>query len=383
MFLGILVYTFFAEAVTRAPQLVLSNPGYVKRVVFPLEVLPLSVALALLLNLVIGFVLLLVADLVFLGAIPVTAFWLPALLLPLFLLTMGASWFLASLGVFLRDIPQIVRALTLVLMFLTPIFWEIEMAKELEPWIYLNPLTCVVVPAKQALIRGEAPDLALLGGRHALLDASSRWRGTHGSPRPGARSPMSSELPHETPVSARTLRGDRSASCGELVALRSHSVRCVEAPSVYWQDFVTHFAYVFDLAPSELEEDPLPRLSPDERPLPALLLRGCWLSRLCCCVDREHFAAALGRLLAGRGGAWASASMGEHGRVSHDLLRYMGVLVDLYEAGLLARDASSRACWSSVVDTAGWRVQCAASLTTDALRDLRSGGDACSSRPCI
>ncbi len=163
MFLGIVVYTFFTEAVNRAPQLVLANPSYVKRVVFPLEVLPVSVVLALLLNLVIGLILLLAADLVFLGRLPLTALWIPGILLPLLLLTLGASWFLASLGVFLRDIPQIVRALTLVLMFLTPIFWDIGQAQGLEPWIYLNPLTCVVVPAKQALVLGQAPDLLLLG----------------------------------------------------------------------------------------------------------------------------------------------------------------------------------------------------------------------------
>jgi lipopolysaccharide transport system permease protein len=169
MFLGILIYSFFAESVTRAPQLVLANPSYVKRVVFPLEVLPLSVILALGLNLLIGLALLLLADLLFLGGVPLTSLWLPLLLVPLFLMTLGASWLLASLGVFLRDIPQIVRALTLVLMFLTPIFWEIEQAKALEPWIYLNPLTCIVVPAKQALVQGATPDLSLLGGVTAFF----------------------------------------------------------------------------------------------------------------------------------------------------------------------------------------------------------------------
>src|SRR5690606_22447845 len=108
LFVGLVVHGFFAECLTRAPQLVLSNPGYVKRVVFPLEILPCSMTLTALFHLVMNVVVLIALKWFWHGEL----FWhmllLPLVIAPLVILTVAVGWFLSALGVYLRDISQFV-----------------------------------------------------------------------------------------------------------------------------------------------------------------------------------------------------------------------------------------------------------------------------------
>ena len=161
LFAGLLVFNFFAECVTRAPGLIVSNPSYVNKVVFPLEILPVVVMLSALFHLLAGAVLLLLAQAVVSGKFPIHALLLPLVLLPLFLLTLGAMWFLAALGVYVRDIGQFVVMIVTPLMFLSPIFFPIEAVPEGYRWLMQwSPLTVAVEAARDVLVFDRMPNLS-------------------------------------------------------------------------------------------------------------------------------------------------------------------------------------------------------------------------------
>lgn len=158
LFAGLIVHGLFAEVVNRAPGLVIGNVNFVKRVVFPLEVLPVVATGAALFHAAVSLVVLLGAVFVASGSIPWTAVLFPLVLAPLIMLTLGVAWVLASLGVFMRDVGQIVGLLTTILLFLSPVFFPITAVPELfRPWMQLNPLTFVIEQSRAVLIFGEIP----------------------------------------------------------------------------------------------------------------------------------------------------------------------------------------------------------------------------------
>jgi lipopolysaccharide transport system permease protein len=169
LFAGLMVFNLFSECVTRAPALILSNTNYVKKVVFPLEILPwVSLGSALFHTLIsLGVWLLFYA--VFFGVPPATVFLLPVVVIPLIAFTMGISWFLASLGVYLRDVSQIIGILTTVLMFLSPIFYPVSsLPEEYRGLFQLNPLTPTIEMARDVLIWGKQPEWTLYGAYMAV-----------------------------------------------------------------------------------------------------------------------------------------------------------------------------------------------------------------------
>lgn len=158
LFAGLIVHGLFAEVVNRAPGLVLANMNFVKRVVFPLEVLPVVIAGAALFHMAVSMVVLLGAVLVATGSIPWTALLFPLLLAPLLMLTLGAAWMLASLGVYMRDVGQVVGLLTTMLLFVSPVFFPITAVPEFfRPWMHLNPLTFAIEQSRALLIFGQLP----------------------------------------------------------------------------------------------------------------------------------------------------------------------------------------------------------------------------------
>lgn len=164
LFVGIIVHGVFSECVNRAPGMILNNASYVKRVVFPLETLPWVAMGATLFHSLISLVVLLIAQVLLRGAIPVTALLLPVVIIPLIVATMGASWLLAALGVYLRDIGQVTGILTMVMLFMAPVLYPIEALPEgIRPWIYLNPLTFIIEQAREVLLWGRLPDFVGLG----------------------------------------------------------------------------------------------------------------------------------------------------------------------------------------------------------------------------
>lgn len=164
LFVGMIVNGLFAEVVNRAPALILSNVNYVKKVVFPLEILPAVSICAALFHSLISLGVLLIVFAIFNGYLHWTAVLIPLVLLPLAVLTLGLAWMLASLGVFLRDVGQTINIVTMVMMFLSPVFYPITaVPKEFRPFIMVNPLTFIIEQARQVLIWGHLPNWVGLG----------------------------------------------------------------------------------------------------------------------------------------------------------------------------------------------------------------------------
>jgi lipopolysaccharide transport system permease protein len=152
LFAGIMTFSIFSETVNRAPSLVLENVAYVKRVIFPLEILPIVALFVSIVNASFGFVILFVAEIIIQGSIPWTAVLVPIILLPYCLITLGLSWLLASLGVFVRDVRNLVAVLTSLLMFLTPVFYPVTNVPEQIRWLIAdNPLSPTLNQMRDAL----------------------------------------------------------------------------------------------------------------------------------------------------------------------------------------------------------------------------------------
>jgi lipopolysaccharide transport system permease protein len=159
LFVGMIIHALFAECVNRAPSLILSNVNYVKKVVFPLEILPWVAMGSALFHAVISVLVLLVAFSFIHSYLNWTVIFLPLLLIPLVLFTMGVTWFLASIGVFLRDVGQTTGIITAVMMFLSPVFYPISALPEAyRPLLHINPLTFMIEEARNILIWGKPPD---------------------------------------------------------------------------------------------------------------------------------------------------------------------------------------------------------------------------------
>lgn len=177
LFAGLIVFSLFSECVNRAPGLVLANVNYVKKVVFPLEILPLVSLGATLVHALISLVVWIAAYFVIFGVPSATVLLLPIVILPLILFVMGVSWALASLGVYLRDISQVTGVITMVLMFLSPIFYPASaLPDEYRRLIYLNPLTLVIEQVREVLYWGTVPDIHLLG-MYGMAAAFIAWFG--------------------------------------------------------------------------------------------------------------------------------------------------------------------------------------------------------------
>jgi lipopolysaccharide transport system permease protein len=164
LFIGLLLHGLLAEVLTRAPSLIVGNPNLVKKVVFPLDLLPVVNLGSTLFHFAIGVAIWLVFHLLQKGLPPPTALWLPIVVLPLAVLALGLSWLLASLGVYLRDIGHVVPVVATILLFASPIFYPLETLKgALRTLVQFSPLTVPVEQARRVLLDGSAPDWLALG----------------------------------------------------------------------------------------------------------------------------------------------------------------------------------------------------------------------------
>jgi homopolymeric O-antigen transport system permease protein len=159
LFAGLTAFNIFSECVLRASGLIVGVPNYVKRVVFPLELLAVSVLGSALFHAAISLAVLLAIQAVMTGRIEPSLVWLPVVALPLIFLSLGLTWFLSSLGVFIRDLGYGITLLVQVLMFVTPIFYPLELVPpKLRPPIRINPLTAVVENFRRCIFGGAAPN---------------------------------------------------------------------------------------------------------------------------------------------------------------------------------------------------------------------------------
>lgn len=164
LFVGMIVHGLFAECVNRAPGLILSNVNYVKKVIFPLEILPWVAFGSALFHAVISLVVLLLVQLILTHNLPWTAILFPFVLLPLVFATMGFGWFLAALGVYVRDVGQITGMFTTVVFFVSPVVYPISsLSVKYQGWMQLNPLTFIIEEGRNTLIFGHLPDIGRWG----------------------------------------------------------------------------------------------------------------------------------------------------------------------------------------------------------------------------
>lgn len=159
VFTGLIVFNLFAECLNRAPNLILYNVNYVKKIVFPLEVLPWVAMGSALFHAAVSSLVLLLFFAAVNHYVNWSAVYLPVIVFPLVVLTVGLSWFLASLAVYLRDVGQTISIITSVLMFMSPVFYPIAaLPPDYRLLLQLNPLSFIVEQARNVVIWGLPPD---------------------------------------------------------------------------------------------------------------------------------------------------------------------------------------------------------------------------------
>jgi lipopolysaccharide transport system permease protein len=159
LFCGLLPWTAFSESVQTSTQTIVSHANLVKRVVFPLELLPVSHVIASFMNQMFGTVALLIAVLIIQGKLHLSILWLPVVVVPQILATLGAAWLVASLGVYIRDMVQAMSLILMAWLYLTPIIYPESVVPERYGWLLnLNPFTPLVRSYRQIMLEGRAPD---------------------------------------------------------------------------------------------------------------------------------------------------------------------------------------------------------------------------------
>lgn len=159
LFSGLLLYNICNECLSRAPSLMLSHATYIKKVIFPLEILPWVTLFAAVVNALIGFAILMLGYLLFIGIPPWTVLVIPIICVPILCLTVGLSLFLSSIGVFVRDAQQFVGILMMIVLFMTPIFYPLSAIPSEYQWVAtINPLAITIEQCRDAMFRGQLPD---------------------------------------------------------------------------------------------------------------------------------------------------------------------------------------------------------------------------------
>ena len=158
LYAGLAAFTVFAELIGKAPGLVVSNANFVKKVIFPVGMIVVAEFVAILFYFLVGMALFVPMMFFHYGSLPWTALAAPMVVVPLFMMTLGLGWFLASLGVFLRDVSQVVPLVVTVFMFLSPIFVPLEALPEgVRGWVELNPVTWAVENLRGVFFLGQLP----------------------------------------------------------------------------------------------------------------------------------------------------------------------------------------------------------------------------------
>lgn len=160
LFTGMIIFNIFSECVNRAPGLMIANANYVKKIVFPLEVVPWVALGNAIFHALISLLILLLAQLLIIGHIPWTIITLPVVLLPFMASLMGAMWILAAVGVYIRDLGQLMGVITTVLMFTSPLFFPLSALPEaMQPYLALNPLAYFIEETRSVVIFGNLPSV--------------------------------------------------------------------------------------------------------------------------------------------------------------------------------------------------------------------------------
>lgn len=164
LYSGLIIHQLAAEILSRSTSILTHHSNYVKKVVFPLPLLSMMVVLTALTMATIQIVLLLAAVGIVQHTVSSTWIFIPVVIAPFALLLLGISWLLASIGVFLRDLDQLMALIVMLLLFLSPVFYPISALPEAyRGWIYLNPLTPIIENMRAVVLSHTPPDWAMLG----------------------------------------------------------------------------------------------------------------------------------------------------------------------------------------------------------------------------
>lgn len=164
MFCGISMYNMFSESISSSCSAIVGNPNFVKKVIFPLELLPLAQTISSFIVGLVWFLLVFLGTVFIFGKVGFTMLILPLVLLPLFLFSLGFSYFVASISVYIRDTQYIVGVVLQVLFFMTPVFYPIQAVPEKFRFVLqLNPLAVLIEQARNVFLFGNYPDWSQLG----------------------------------------------------------------------------------------------------------------------------------------------------------------------------------------------------------------------------
>lgn len=179
LFVGMIVHSLLAECANRAPTLIVSQPNFVKKIVFPLDTLAWVTAATALFHAFVSTLVLLIAQLILMHSLPITVIAFPLVIAVFLPVVVGTVWLLSSIGVFIRDMQQAVGIIMVALLFLAPVFYPSSMLAEQYRWVLaLNPLTVIIEQARAVLIWGRWPDpvtLLTYGACGSLYASLSLW----------------------------------------------------------------------------------------------------------------------------------------------------------------------------------------------------------------
>jgi lipopolysaccharide transport system permease protein len=163
LFAGLSVHTFFSEVLINATSAITRQPNLIKKVVFPTGVLPAAIVVSALVGLGINLSILIVAVLIAESGLPITSLYLPVVLAPLILVALGLSFLLSSVGVFTKDVVQLMSLVSTALMFLSPMFYPISaIPEQYRDLFLLNPLSVSMENLRAVLVWGTSPDFSAL-----------------------------------------------------------------------------------------------------------------------------------------------------------------------------------------------------------------------------
>lgn len=158
LFAGLTIFWLMADVLVETPNAIVQHANLVKKAVFPLEIIPITVVGSALFQTLINTGILIVATFVVVGHVPATALLYPLILLPFILLLCGLAWFLSALGVYVRDVTHGIGLLMTVLLFISPVFYSGDrVSPKLQPFLFANPITFIVVQSRRVLLDGELP----------------------------------------------------------------------------------------------------------------------------------------------------------------------------------------------------------------------------------
>lgn len=159
LFAGLIVFWLIAQSAAESCSAVVNHANLVKKAVFPLEIIPLTVVGAAVFHGAINTAVLLAAMLYIHGGIPITVLLFPLVLAPFVLLLAGVAWILAALGAYFRDLTYVIGLVMTGILFLSPVFYSLSrLGPDLQGLVMINPISFIVTQARAVLVEGRGPD---------------------------------------------------------------------------------------------------------------------------------------------------------------------------------------------------------------------------------